>query len=728
MSIMQLLALSPVILSTSLACIFLVMAWREREERGGWALIVFLAGAGLWSLTDWLSMTAATQELSLFWTRWLYLGVCTVPGAWFIFALRYSGRVRPHHLWRIILLLIEPAFVQAAIWTNDSHHLFWTTTVYRTDTLFPTLQNTYGPLFWMHTVYSYGLVFSGMFIMLYMAYRRRGLHTGQTAFLMLAVLCPLMGNMAYLFGIKLFGFVDLTAPTFSVAAVFLFIAMSKFKLLRAVPVTRDDVFKSLDMGILVIGEDDRLIDCNQSASRLLAAEDGRSEGKPLLHVLPEWDLLKKSLHEARGPVKFAMTVDREERIFEVACLSAGQDDSSDNRILLFHDITQNEIYQKAVAESQKRFEMLFEFAPSPFYIFDLQGTFLDGNRAAEALSGYAREELIGKTLNEIPLLDESQLSLAKEVLHQLKHSGESKPFITRLTDRKGESIPVEVNFYPIELAGKPVVLGVANDVRERVEIQSALEREVENRTGALEYANRELQVQAYELERTIKGLKRFAYVASHDLQEPLRMVSCYTQLLQDSYGGKLDTTADEYIGYAVEGAKRMQSLIRDLIKFTHLIEPHGGMIPVDCQDVVERSKRELVAVIEKTGAVIAVSELPSVLAYDGQLDQLFYHLLDNALKFQQGEVPPEISIKAQRDGAMWRFSVEDNGIGIEAHFFERIFEIFRRLHGQQIYPGTGLGLALCRQIVENHRGRIWVESEPGVGSVFSFTWPMEESA
>lgn len=723
-SIKQLLALTPIILSTLVSIMLFVLAWKERKERGGGALLLFLAGAGLWSLADWMSMVSTNSESSLMWTRILYVGVCTVPAGWFLFALRYTGRIRREHYWRAALLAVEPVLVQAVIWTNESHRLFWVDSTYRVDTLFPTVENVYGPLFWVHTVYSYLLIFSGMLILLRMAYRRRGLQSNQAITLMLAVILPLMGNIAFLSGIRLFGFVDITAPTFTLAAIFLFISISRFKLFRALPVTRDDVFSSLDMGILLLTEDGRVVDCNTAASRLLGMEPGRSEGKQILHIFPEWQALEEDLCKAEGrAVPYTLSFGGEERIFEVECVSEKVATSNQTRIILFHDITQHVRAEEELQESKDRFRMLFEYAPSPYYIFDMKGVFRDGNREAERLSGYSREEVIGKSLHEIPLLEGQHFDLALNVLMQLKQGQNSPPLETKLKTRNGELIPIEVHFYPIELGGEAVVLGVANDVRERVATQSALEREVEARTWELEEANRDLQLKALELERTIKGLKRFAYVASHDLQEPLRMVSCYTQLLQDSYEGQLDPTADEYIGYAVEGAKRMQNLIRDLVKFTRLIEPRGEKLPVDCNILLDDLKHEMVEKIDSTGAVIQTGDLPTLLAYDGQLRQLFYHLVDNALKFQP-EHPPRVTIEAKQVDSTWAFSVEDNGIGIESHFHDRIFEIFRRLHGQKVYPGTGLGLALCKQIVENHTGRIWVESEPGTGSTFWFTWPV----
>lgn len=228
------------------------------------------------------------------------------------------------------------------------------------------------------------------------------------------------------------------------------------------------------------------------------------------------------------------------------------------------------------------------------------------------------------------------------------------------------------------------------------------------------------------LERSNVELEQFAYVASHDLQEPLRMVSSYVQLLARRYKGKLDADADDFIAYAVEGANRMQMLINDLLAYSRVSTRGKPFEPTDCEAVLEQTLANLQVAIADSGAVVTHDTLPAVMADDLQLGQLFQNLIDNAIKFRSEE-PPRIHISAEQKGNECVFSVRDNGIGIAPEFFERIFIIFKRMHTRREYPGTGIGLAICKRIVERHGGRIWVESQPGKGATFYFTMPVRES-
>lgn len=230
-----------------------------------------------------------------------------------------------------------------------------------------------------------------------------------------------------------------------------------------------------------------------------------------------------------------------------------------------------------------------------------------------------------------------------------------------------------------------------------------------------------------ELERSNAELEQFAYVASHDLQEPLRMVASYTELLADTYSGKLGPEADKYIGYAAGGARRMQALINDLLEFSRVGRRGAPLANVSSEAALRHALDNLRAALGETGAAIVHDPLPLVRGDLTQLAQVFQNLIGNALKFH-GPEPPRIEIRAQRDRSEWRFSVRDNGIGFDPRYADRIFLIFQRLHGREQYRGNGIGLAVCRNIVERHGGRIWAESEPGRGSTFFFTLPVAKGA
>jgi light-regulated signal transduction histidine kinase (bacteriophytochrome) len=231
----------------------------------------------------------------------------------------------------------------------------------------------------------------------------------------------------------------------------------------------------------------------------------------------------------------------------------------------------------------------------------------------------------------------------------------------------------------------------------------------------------ELAQKVKELARSNAELEQFASVASHDLQEPLRMISTYTQILAEQYSGKLDEKADKYIHYVVEGAVRMGTLIRDLLEFSRIGRTENGLKSTDSGEEVRVVVSNLQATIDENAAIVTSGPLPIVMAHGFQLRQVFQNLIGNAIKFHDGK--PSIQVGAERKGADWVFSVTDNGISIAPENAAKIFAIFQRLHTREEYPGNGIGLAICKKIVEQHGGQIWVEPLATQGAVFKFTWP-----
>ncbi|MBU7032751.1 MAG: PAS domain S-box protein [Theionarchaea archaeon] len=380
---------------------------------------------------------------------------------------------------------------------------------------------------------------------------------------------------------------------------------------------------------------------------------------------------------------------------------------------IFWDITEQKQTEQDLVESQQlvtefraRFTRLFEEAHDAIFIFDLEGHFLDTNRKATELFGYTKEEF--KSMKVWDLLHPSDVTDSRLKLETMVIGDKIPVFERILIAKDGSLIPVENSVFMVkdEKGEAKFIQSILRDIRKRKE------------------AEEKLQIFLKELERSNQELQQFAYVASHDLQEPLRMVASFTQLLEKRYGDQLDDTAREYIHFAVDGANRMKNLINALLMYSRVGTRGKPFTPTNSMEVLGQALANLEQVIEENHAIITNDELPTVMADEDQLVQLFQNLISNAIKFRTNELP-RIHISAETTEKETIFSVRDNGIGIAPDYQEKIFIIFQRLGGHK-FPGTGIGLAICKKIIERHGGRIWVESKPGTGSTFYFTIPLKE--
>jgi PAS domain S-box-containing protein len=366
--------------------------------------------------------------------------------------------------------------------------------------------------------------------------------------------------------------------------------------------------------------------------------------------------------------------------------------------------------------AETMFRGLLESAPDAIIIVDRAGRIALVNRQVEHLFGYDRAELLGQLVEVLvpERLRHGHVRQREGYYSDLRTRPMGAGLALYGQRKDGSEFPAEISLSPMDAQGELLVTTIIRDVSDRQRTEAQLKE-----TAA------RLAQQAEELARSNAELQQFAYVASHDLQEPLRMVASYTQLLGRRYKGRLDADADDFIAYAVDGATRMQQLINDLLAYSR-VGTHGQeLVPTDCNNVFERVVGDLGAAIAESGAVVTRDALPSVLGDPRQLGQLFQNLIANAIKFH-GDEPARVHVTAEREGAMWRFAVRDEGIGIAPEYVDRIFVIFQRLHTQAEYPGTGIGLAICKRIAERHGGRIWVESQPGRGTTFYFTLPALE--
>jgi len=398
-------------------------------------------------------------------------------------------------------------------------------------------------------------------------------------------------------------------------------------------------------------------------------------------------------------VSFAMVVERD---------AAGE---PQYEIAFFDDITARKQAEAALSASEALYRQTFELATAGIAHVDLTGRFMKVNRSLCEILGYSEKELIGRSVKELSHPADRDLTDAQRAR---VHEGEldSVRFEKRYLKKGGSIVWADL------------AVAVARDAHGHPQYEVALFDDITARKAA-EAALREAHE---ELKRSNSELEQFAYVASHDLQEPLRMVSSYTQLLMRRYGDKLDGDAKEFTAFIVDGATRMKQLIEDLLAYSRVGTRDRNFKPVDAESSLKRALTNLRAAIQGSGATLTQDKLPTIHCDEAQLAQLFQNLIGNALKFRKPDAAPAVHVGAADRGAEWEFTVRDNGIGIEPQYFERIFMVFQRLHDKGEYPGTGIGLAIVKKVVERHGGRIWVQSQPGAGTTFHFTMPKEREA
>lgn len=384
--------------------------------------------------------------------------------------------------------------------------------------------------------------------------------------------------------------------------------------------------------------------------------------------------------------------------FVVICLAAG--------VLVYRLLGKQREGEAALRESESRYRRLHETMWDAFVQMDMAGRIVDCNLAYQQMLGYDAAEL--RSMNEADLTPSRwHAASAKIFAEQVLPKGRSEVY-------EKEYIRADKSIFIAELR----TFLITNDTSHPIGIWSIVRDITQRKTTEQE---REKAIRA--LRRSNEDLKQFAYVASHDLQEPLRMVASYTQLLAERYNHQLDEKGHKFIHYAVDGASRMQALIRDLLAFSR-VETHAQEFKeVDAHSILGVAISNLKAMIDETRALVSTDDLPCVKADPSQLTLVFQNLINNGIKFRDKSCPPCIHISSHRREEFWCFSVRDKGIGIAPKYKEKIFVVFQRLHTRQEYPGTGIGLALCKRIINRHGGEIWFDSTIGQGTTFYFTLP-----
>jgi PAS domain S-box-containing protein len=383
----------------------------------------------------------------------------------------------------------------------------------------------------------------------------------------------------------------------------------------------------------------------------------------------------------------------------------------DGRVIGASKIARDLTSKKQVERTALLLSSIVDSSDDAILSKDLNGVITSWNKSAERIFGYTATEAVGRPVATL-LIPADRQEEEPNILTKLRHGERVDHFETKRKRKDGTLIDVSLTISPVK-APDGTIIGaskIARDVTDQIRSQ------------------RELTHSNASLTRSNADLKQFAYSASHDLQEPLRMVSAYSEMLRRKFGNLLGSAGEEYLGFVIEGAQRMEQLLRDLRTYTHTSTVDDGPAPVvNPETAIERSIANLRPSIEESGAEITFDPLPPVRIHEFQLEQLFQNLIGNAIRYRSRQ-RPRIELGSEPEGDAWKFFIRDNGIGIDPEYKEQIFGIFKRLHTSSEYSGTGMGLAICQRIVERAGGRIWVESQLGRGSTFYFTLPVAGSA
>lgn len=473
------------------------------------------------------------------------------------------------------------------------------------------------------------------------------------------------------------------------------------------------VLERVTVPFIAVDKDWKCTYVNRRGAMILNRTPEQLTGKDIWEEFPQGGSpLYETYHRAFGEQRYVHSVDYS--AYSGRWFESDVYPSPEGLSIFFNEITEKKKTEQALKNSLEKTKLIIDSALDAIICIDGSSVITEWNPQAEQLFGWKRDEVSGRLITDT-IIPEEYRGLHQRGMARYLATGEG-PALNKFLEltalrRNGTLLPIELTIIPIVQDEERFFCAFIRDIsyRKRTEME-------------LRDLNTTLKEKAEALAASNAELEQFAFIASHDLQEPLRTITGFINLLKERYRGKLDDKADRYLQFISESSDRMKILIKELLDYSR-IGKSREMEQVDCNLILRHVLTDLGKILEEQGANIDKSELPVISGYRTELKLLFQNLVSNSLKFRKNGTPPEMSIAAQKKDGCWEFSFRDNGIGIEEKNYQQIFVIFKRLHPRSSYEGSGIGLAHCKKIVELHGGRIWVESVLGEGSIFYFTIP-----
>lgn len=709
-----------------IACGLVYIAWRRRPAVGSGVFAILMCSVATWSAAYGLELGASELPAKILWSQVQYIGIVTIPGAWFYFVLLYAH----YDAWfvgrRPWLLCLEPVIVLLLVWSNGwLHNWFWAEITLDTSGTLPMFHAFYGPAFMLHTAYSYTLLLGSAILLILLAWRSQRLYRRQAVAILAASLAPWVGNGIYLADISPF---DLTPFGFIVTGIVVVYSLYRFQFLDLVPMAREKMLESISDGVLAIDLQGRVVDLNPAAEAIIGRRSADLVGQTIESLLINRpDLSERFQRAQEGRTEIVLGTDSNERIYDVT-LGAVRDRHGqlNGRVLVLRDITQ---MRRAERELHRQ-ALVFENILDSVIITDIQGKIVDVNAATELMFGYSKAESLGKSPGELWHLPGSADILAQSILSGIQHEGRWKGEI-QFMHKDGRLGDAEVVVVPLlDEAGQRVAsIGVSHDITERNQAEAALRAEKQLSEELV------IRLSAAKDEADVANRAKSAFLAntSHELRTPLTSIIGYTELLQSKAGELTSEKELRYLGHIHTSGQHLLGIVNDILDLSRI---EAGRLELTAEDFNVRPVIDDVLTViqpqidQRRNVLVAEinDDLGRLHADALRFRQILVNLLGNAAKFTvQGTVTVRAWRTTNELGDWVYVQVADTGIGMTPDQVTRLFQPFTQIDQgkDRLYGGTGLGLAISQRLCQMLGGEITVQSEPGKGSIFTVSLPAD---